>query len=184
MREPIGVIHGRFQILHHGHMEYLLLGMSRCRHLVIGITNFEPATSHPDDPAAPHRTHPADNPFTYYERYCMVRDSLLEEGLDPSRFDIVPFPIEEPWKITNYTPADALYFVSIYDDWGRKKHQTLQALGLRTEILYERPSEEKKICSTHIRSLIREGADWRQLVPPAVYKYIREHSLEERIRQT
>ena len=35
-----GVIHGRFQGLHNGHMEYLLTAKKRCDFLVIGITNF------------------------------------------------------------------------------------------------------------------------------------------------
>lgn len=184
MKEPTGVIHGRFQILHHGHMEYLLMGMNRCDHLIIGITNFQPQKPHPDDPADPHRTHLSDNPFSYYERYCMIRDSLLEAGLNHSQFDIVPFPIEDPEEISNYAPTDALYYVSIYDDWGRKKRDTLKMLGLRTEVLYERPPEEKTLCSTDIRQRIRQGAHWSDLVPGAVYRYITQHGLEERIRQT
>ena len=39
MLDPIGVIHGRFQMLHHGHMEYLLAGKKRCQRLIIGISN-------------------------------------------------------------------------------------------------------------------------------------------------
>ena len=38
----VGVIHGRFQMLHNDHLKYLLAGKSRCDHLVIGITNAEP----------------------------------------------------------------------------------------------------------------------------------------------
>ena len=39
MSDPIGVIHGRFQMLHLGHMEYLLAGKARCERLIIGISN-------------------------------------------------------------------------------------------------------------------------------------------------
>ena len=34
-----GVIHGRFQVLHLKHMEYILAAKMRCRKLYIGITN-------------------------------------------------------------------------------------------------------------------------------------------------
>ena len=34
-----GVIHGRFQILHLKHMEYILAAKMRCKKLYIGITN-------------------------------------------------------------------------------------------------------------------------------------------------
>ncbi len=32
--DKIGVIHGRFQMLHIGHMEYLLAGKERCNYLL------------------------------------------------------------------------------------------------------------------------------------------------------
>jgi len=40
----VGVIHGRFQVLHHDHLKYLLAGKELCRHLVVGITNPDPFT--------------------------------------------------------------------------------------------------------------------------------------------
>lgn len=39
--DKIGVIHGRFQVLHNDHMKYLLAGKSLCKYLVIGISNPE-----------------------------------------------------------------------------------------------------------------------------------------------
>lgn len=178
----IGVIHGRFQLLHLGHMEYLLRGMERCGHLVVGITNHDAEGNRCEDPVDPHRSHAEDNPFTYYERLCMIRDSLLEAGVDRSRFEIVPFPIEEPGKIGNYAPREGVYYLSIYDDWGRKKLEVLKGLGLLTEVLYERRPEEKLTSSSILRALIREGKPWEHLAPPAVVRYVREHGLEERVR--
>jgi nicotinamide-nucleotide adenylyltransferase len=32
---PLGVIHGRFQVLHKDHLKYLLAGKSLCEHLVL-----------------------------------------------------------------------------------------------------------------------------------------------------
>ena len=37
--DKVGVIHGRFQLLHNDHMKYLLAGKQRCEHLIIGICN-------------------------------------------------------------------------------------------------------------------------------------------------
>jgi hypothetical protein len=50
---PIAVVHGRFQPLHLGHMEYLLAGAERCRTLIVGITNPDPwhVKLEPTDPA-------------------------------------------------------------------------------------------------------------------------------------
>lgn len=41
MKDKLGVIHGRFQLLHNDHMKYLLAGKERCEHLIIGICNPE-----------------------------------------------------------------------------------------------------------------------------------------------
>jgi nicotinamide-nucleotide adenylyltransferase len=40
----LGVIHGRFQVLHNDHLRYILAGKELCRHLVVGITNPDPTT--------------------------------------------------------------------------------------------------------------------------------------------
>ena len=39
-RDTLGVVMGRFQGLHLGHMEYLLAGAQRCEHLLVGVTQF------------------------------------------------------------------------------------------------------------------------------------------------
>lgn len=39
-----GMIHGRFQPFHNGHLEYALAALSRCSHLIVGITNPDPST--------------------------------------------------------------------------------------------------------------------------------------------
>ncbi|MEJ2698658.1 MAG: nicotinate-nucleotide adenylyltransferase, partial [Desulfuromonadales bacterium] len=67
----LGVIHGRFQVLHNDHLRFLLAGKSLCRHLVVGITNPDPHLTR-EDPADQHRHSPLANPLTYWERYLMV----------------------------------------------------------------------------------------------------------------
>ena len=80
--DELGVIHGRFQGLHLGHMEYLLAGAARCRHLLVGITNLSRTGTGGADSCPSGRM---DNPFTYYERMAMVRDSLMDAGLERGR---------------------------------------------------------------------------------------------------
>ena len=65
MKDKIGVIHGRFQGLHHGHMEYLLAGMDRCEHLFIGITNYDTTEKKPDNEANPTRASSSSNPCPF-----------------------------------------------------------------------------------------------------------------------
>jgi nicotinamide-nucleotide adenylyltransferase len=133
----VGVIHGRFQVLHNDHLKYLLAGKSRCRHLVVGITNPDPIlTRH--HPADPHRSIPTENPLTYFERYIMIQAALIEAGLGIFQFSLVPLPINLPELYRFYVPMDATFFLTIYDPWGRTKLQHFESLGLKTHILWER----------------------------------------------
>ena len=178
---PVGVIHGRFQPLHLGHMEYLLAGKKRCKFLIIGITNPDPGMT-ADHPANPQRSLPVSNPFTFHERLLMVRESLLEAGIRRNEFDIVPFPINYPEMLKYYVPMDARFFVTIYDEWGRAKVALFHSLGLDVEVMWERAASERLTSSTEVRRLIGTGGEWQHLVPPAVVRIIQELKLDRRIR--
>ncbi|MCI5120191.1 MAG: nicotinate-nucleotide adenylyltransferase, partial [Candidatus Electrothrix sp. AUS4] len=102
---PTGVIHGRFQILHNDHLKYLLAGKARCEHLVVGITNPDPCQTK-DDAADPKRSSDQANPFTYFQRYQMVRAALSRQGIADKAFSVVPFPINLPELYRYYVPMD------------------------------------------------------------------------------
>jgi len=174
-----GVIHGRFQLLHNDHFKYLLAGKERCEHLVVGITNPDPTLTKgdSDDPARSSRE---SNPFTYFERYCMVRDVLADEGLR-DEISIVPFPINFPELYHYYLPQQATFFLAIYDEWGEKKLQLFNTMGLTTEIMWRRPRSRKGLSSTEIRWKIMHGEPWEHLVPPAVARLMEKIDLQKRL---
>lgn len=180
--DALGVIHGRFQGLHLGHMEYLLAGAARCAHLLVGLTNFDPALTPPDELQGLNRVRSGSNPFTFYERMVMIRDSLTEAGLDRDRFDVVPFPIEFPEHIRNFAPPEAVYYMTIYDQWGMRKKQTLKQLGLRVEVMWERDDSQRITSGTEVRALIAQGRPWQHLVPPAARRFIQQQGLEQRLQ--
>ena len=108
------------------------------------------------------------NPLTYYERYVMIRTVLEEVGIEASRFAIVPLPINHPELYRYYVPLDAFFFLSICDDWGRKKLEYFHSMGLKTHVLWEVPLEKKGISAEDIRGLMLHGEPWKHLVPPYV----------------
>lgn len=176
-----GVIHGRFQILHLDHLRYLLAGKALCEHLVVGITNPEPKlTGH--DETDPSRSAPAANPLTYYERQLMVRRGLESHGIPAQDFTVVPFPVNFPNRYRYYVPMDAVFFLSIYDDWGRKKLAMFQSLCLKTHVLWEKPSHEKGISASEVRRRIRENLPWEHLVPPSTAQLVYAWNIPERLR--
>ena len=177
-----GVIHGRFQVLHNDHLAYLLAGAALCRHLVVGITNPDPLLTR-DESADPKRSSPAANPLTYFERYVMVRAVLEEAGIGWSRFSVVPFPINIPELYRYYVPLDALFFLSIYDEWGKRKLEYFRSQGLATHVLRKVSAGQKGLSATDIRSRMSRNESWEELVPPAVVRLMREWDIPGRLRQ-
>ena len=177
-----GVIHGRFQVLHNDHLRYLLAGKSRCRHLVVGITNPDPSLTLLD-PADPDRHELHANPLTYYERYVMVRAVLTEAGLEDADLSVVPFPINLPEQYKSYVPLDGTFFLTIYDEWGRRKKEMFESMGLRVEVLWERPLKEKGLSGGEIRAQMARGDEWEQMVPPAVRGLMHAWGIPTRIRK-
>lgn len=180
-REPVGVIHGRFQVLHNDHLRYLLAGKESCVHLVVGITNPDPLLTRAD-PADPARSAPQANPLTYYERYRLVRAAFEEAGVDQNAFSVVPFPVNLPELYRYYVPLDAVFYLTIYDDWGRRKLERFGALGLRTRVLWERGEEEKGLCGTGVRGLMAVGLPWEHLVPASGVVLLKQWKVPERLR--
>lgn len=181
--DKIGVIHGRFQVLHNDHMKYLLEGKKRCEHLIIGICNPEVDLTKYTE-ANPHRSKKSSNPLTFYERAMCIKNAMIEFGIKREEFDIVPFPINFPEKIYNYVPLDAKFYITIYDEWGKEKYKILKdSLNLDIEVLREVTLAEKGISASDIRKNIQEGKNWRDMVPNSVYEYIVQNKLDKRIRE-
>lgn len=174
----LGFIHGRFQLFHNEHLQYALDAKARCKKLIVGITSPENATLIREE-VDPHRSSASANPFTFYERFNMVKVALLAAGVPREDFEIVPYPIERPEILYNYVPLTATSFFTIYDKWGEEKLHRLSELGYGTVVI---PRGEKGMCSTEIRTKIIKEEDWKNMVPEAVYNYIIDNNLTEKVK--
>ncbi len=169
---PLGMVHGRFQPFHVGHLEYLRSAAARSRRIVVGITN--PDRTHlVAEEASPHRSLPSANPFTYAERAEMLHAVLRDERLVDAL--VVPFPISEPARWPEYVPSGVVHFLRVFDRWGEEKVARLRAAGHAVVVL-DAP-EGKTVTGTEVRRRLRAGGAWAELVPPAVADVIR--SLQE-----
>lgn len=178
MRVPLGVVHGRFQPLHLGHLEYILEGQRRSDMLIVGITNPDPSQMLAEE-SAPERTVDGANPCTFYERYLMIDGAIRDAGVSPTAFRIVPFPISYPERLEFYAPKSATYFITIYDAWGHTKLKRLTELSLSTDVLWKRSA--KVTTGTRVRRLLAEGGDWVRWVPDATRRVVEDYSIAERI---
>lgn len=177
-----GVIHGRFQVIHNDHMRYLMAGKNLCRHLVVGITNPDPSLTKVENTDL-ERNSPLANPLTYYERYVLMNTALEAEGLMRNDFSVVPFPINFPERYQYYVPLDAVFFLTIYDEWGNKKLEYFQGQGLRTHVLWEVPREKKGISASEVRELMINRKPWEHLVPQSVAALMKKWNISDRLKK-
>jgi len=170
----IGVVHGRFQPFHLGHFSYVMAAKELCDFLYIGIANPDPSltSSHKTNT---ERSKVISNPFTYYERLAMIKKSLLNANFKENEFEIVPFPINFPQYIKYYVPVDAVFFITIYDDWGYAKKEMLEKENFKVKVLNDLKIAE----GTKIREMMRKNDKWTELVPKAVAEYITNNKLIE-----
>jgi cytidyltransferase-like protein len=171
MKTRYGMIHGRFQPFHNGHLEYLRGAADRSTEVFVGITNPDPARIRAE-PSDPLRHLPESNPFSYVERLLMVEAASAELHLDPNTVHVVPFPVNEPDLWPAYVLPGVTQYLRLFSDWGGKKLERLRRAGYEVVVLDE--GIEKELSGADVREAMRSGGDWESLVPPRVAAVIRE----------
>ncbi|HIP33566.1 MAG TPA: nicotinate-nucleotide adenylyltransferase [Bacteroidia bacterium] len=177
-KRKIGVVHGRFQPFHIGHLDYVMMALKNSDFLYIGIANPDPSLTK-SHKANSKRAKTTSNPFTYYERLSMIKNTLISKGINQSEFEIVPFPINFPQYIKYYVPIKSTFFITIYDDWGYAKKETLENNGFTVKVLEEGNIDLKLAEGTEIRELMKKNKNWREFVPNLVAEYITNNNLVE-----
>lgn len=177
----LGSVHGRFQVLHNEHLEYISAAFRRCEHLVIGIAN--PERDHVLDAQSPgHRGLESENPLTFLERSRMIQSVLLARCVEPTRWTIVPFPIDTPQRLPEYLPRHAVCMTTICDEWNLTKVQVLRRLGYAVDVLFDRRGC-LRVHGRTLRESIRCGDErWRDWVPLEVQRYLERNGILMRIR--
>ena len=161
-----GMIHGRFQPFHNGHLEYLCGAAARSDELWVGITNPDPSHVKPE-PSDPLRHLPESNPYTYAERLLMV--TAVAENVEVD-VHVIPFPVNQPELWHAYVPPNVTQYIRQFSDWGSTKIERFRSAGYDVVILDERA--EKEISGVDVRNAMRERRDWQSLVPAAVARVI------------
>jgi cytidyltransferase-like protein len=167
VKPEYGMIHGRFQPFHNGHLEYLRAARELCETLVVGITNPDP-TSIREDATSEHRHLPDANPYTYFERLLMIRAVLDAEDIE--RPIIIPFPVNDPARWAYYLPPNAVHYLRVFSEWEQAKVDRLRQHGHTVEVLH--PGISKEIEASEVRRRMAAGEDWQSLVPAPVYRII------------
>jgi nicotinamide-nucleotide adenylyltransferase len=165
-----GMIHGRFQPFHNGHLEYLRGAYERSDEVFVGITNPDPTRIRPEA-SDPLRHLPDSNPWSYAERLLMVKAAASGAGLDLARVHVIPFPVNEPELWPAYVPHGVTQYIRLFSEWGGTKLDRFREAGYEVVVLDE--GIDKAISGAGVRQALRDGDEWEELVPPGVAGVIR-----------
>lgn len=164
-----GLMLGRFQPFHNGHLALAKQILDECDELVIVIGSAQFNFIEKD-------------PFTAGERISMIHGSLAEAGADLSKCYIIPVPNDDNnarWLA--YLRSMLPPFHVLYSGNEFVKHLALSQEP-RLTIRSPRFSKRDQYNATYIRGLIVAGKPWKQLVPPAAGKEIERLRGIERIK--
>ncbi len=177
MKKRKGLVFGRFQPFHNGHIDHISTAFKECDFVYIGITNPDP-TKNKFTRNDPSRSLPESNPFSYFHRQQMIREVLTDLKRPLESFSILPFPINYPDLILNYAPQNATYYTTLLNSesdnkWNYEKIEILKSLKLEVKTV----QSKRIISATSIRDMMKNNQQWEKFVPNAVSNYIKREKL-------
>ena len=160
-----GLLIGRFQPFHLGHLDAVLFGLSRVENLFVCI-------------GSSNKSSEMKNPFSAEERREMIVLSIEPSITDRIKiFDIPDVGDHEKWtfEIDKIVPK---YDVVFTNDEFTKTLFEKRKISVISVALKDR----EKFSGTNIRNLIIEDKDWRDLVPQGTRNVLDNINAKERLK--
>ena len=166
--EKRGLLVGRFQPFHRGHLQCVQYALRKTPQVIIAIGSAQ-------------FSHTLHNPFTAGERVTMIRLALDEAKINATDYFLIPvrdLRIHDLWvpHLVSQTPRFELVFSN-----EPVTSRLFKEAGFRVEPIpfFDR----EKYSSTEIRERVVQGRSWAELVPPSVASYIKDIFGDERLRE-
>ena len=159
-----GLLIGRFQPFHKGHLSAVSFGLSKVENLWIGI-------------GSSNKSHEKRNPFTADERKEMILSSLDSESLKRVKIFFVPdIGDHEKWTLHVDSIVPKYDVVFSNDDF------TISLYKKRGVNVIEVPLLQRDtISGTKIRELMIKDGDWSNLVPEGTKKVLLQINAKDRL---
>ena len=167
MNKVRGILIGRMQPVHNGHMEVIKQILKEVDEIIIGIGSAQ-------------LSHELKDPFTAGERIVMMSQALAEKDVDPSRYYIIPmqdinFNAIWPSHVKMLTPP----FSIVYSGNPLVKQLFCEeGYEVRQPPLYDR----LHLAGSEVRRRILNDENWQELVPQASVDLITEINGVERLK--
>ncbi len=160
-----GLFIGRFQPFHKGHLEAVKQILEECNSMIIGIGS-----------AQEERT--SANPLSGGERITMIKRVMKSRDIEP----VEVYPIPD----LNCHPAWPYYVEAILPTFEKVYGNSEVVLDLFDKIGYDTGTIEQikrdELSGTKIRKRIREGREWKDLVPEEVVEYLGDIDMKHRVK--
>ncbi len=161
-----GLLIGRFQPFHLGHVYVIKEIAKEVDEIIIGIGSAQ-------------KSHSLENPFTAGERLMMISRSLYENGIDKNYYIIPINDIDNNSLWVSHVKSLTPPFNKVYSGNPLVKRLFKEAgKAVATPPLFNR----REYSGTEIRRRMLRGEPWEELVPRAVVKVIEEVKGVERLR--
>ena len=160
-----GLLIGRFQPFHLGHLDAVLFGLSRVENLFICI-------------GSSNKSNERKNPFSAEERREMITLSIEPSITDRIKiFDIPDVGDHEKWtfEIDKIVPK---YDVIFTNDEFTKTLFEKRKISVISVVLKDR----EKFSGTNIRNLLTQNENWRDLVPQGTRNVLDSINAKERLK--
>ena len=160
-----GLLIGRFQPFHLGHLDAVLFGLSRTENLFVGI-------------GSSNKSNERKNPFSAEERTEMIISSIESSMIDRLKiFDIPDVDNHEKWtfEIDQIVPK---YDVVFTNDEFTKTLFEKRKINVVSVVLKDR----EKFSGTNVRQLITDDKNWQDLVPRGARKVLDKINAIERLK--
>ena len=160
-----GLLIGRFQPFHLGHLDAVLFGLARTENLFICI-------------GSSNKSNERKNPFSAEERREMIVTSIEPSIADRIKiFDVPDVGDHEKWtfEIDKTVPKYDIVFTN--DEFTRTLFEKRE-ISVISVILKDR----EKFSGTSIRNLITYDRNWRDLVPQGTRNVLDNINAKERLQ--
>ena len=160
-----GLLIGRFQPFHLGHLDAVLFGLAKTENLFICI-------------GSSNKSNERKNPFSAEERREMITLSIEPSITDRIKiFDIPDVGDHEKWtfEIDKIVPKYDAVFTN--DEFTKTLFEK-RKISVISVVLKDR----EKFSGTNIRNLITEDKNWRDLVPQGTRNVLDSVNAKERLK--
>ena len=161
-----GLVVGRFQPFHLGHLDLVKQILTECDEVIVAITSSQ-------------FNYLEKDPFTSGERIEMIYNSLKESSIDLSKCHLIALENQQnisTWA--SYLKASLPQFDKVYSG-----NDYVSMLLSDSKISVSKPDflDRNRLNATRIRSMIINDENWKECVPNAVFEFLTQIDAKNRL---